>query len=116
MTMKTKNNRINFIGGYQPKDDTPVTPPPAVKPAHKLERCGQFLGIRPCEKYVPKTNADRIRCMTDEELVELLMKTLGDCSYDSKCPAKQICEGTISCRDIILKWLKAPAEGLEERI
>lgn len=109
MTMKTKNNRINFVGGHQPKDDTPVTPPPAVKPAHE-----PFFGIRRCEKYVPKTNADRIRSMTDEELVELLMKTIGDCSYDSICPAKQICEETISCRDIILKWLKGPAEGLEE--
>ena len=140
MAMKTKTNRINLVGGHQPKD-TPTTPPPAVKPAHNLERyveqmhdkrnsqieescrsflmahgwdgqdleqakrigenysiClgrdGQFLGIRRCDKYVPMTNADRIRSMTNEELAEFLQDWKG--SEDA------------------LKWLKDPANILEE--
>lgn len=108
MTMKTKNNRINFIGGYQPKDDTPVTPPPAVKPAHE-----PFFGIRRCEKYVPKTNADRIRSMTDEELAGLFNSRIWSCEKGFDCPAEKHCNFH-NCKETLLEWLKAPAEGLEE--
>ena len=55
---------------------------------------GQFLGIRRCDKYVPTTNVDRIRAMTDEELAEFLEKWKG--SEDT------------------LKWLKAPQNTSEE--
>lgn len=61
------------------------------------------------------TNSDRIRNMTDEQLAELLLKTIGDCSDGSECPAEEVCEGTTSCREVILKWLKDPVETLEEK-
>lgn len=99
MIMKTKTNRINFVGGHQPKDNSPITPPPAVKPAHK-----PFFGIRPCEKYVPKTNADRVRSMTDEELAEFLREQ--KCGY--------LCKDCEECLKDTLKWLKGPANNLED--
>jgi len=53
-----------------------------------------------CKEYeaVPMTNADHIRSMSDEELVELI-----ECPYGMQCP---IGHGT--CGDCILEWLKQP--------
>jgi hypothetical protein len=63
----------------------------------------------------PKTNADKIRAMTDEELATFL-ETFGCCHYcsehhrlggarfysDEKCDEH--------CQDHLLDWLKQPAE------
>jgi hypothetical protein len=53
------------------------------------------------------TNADHIRAMTDEELVEVLC-----------CPTYIVGEamqcGKGSCRDCREKWLKQPYEGGED--
>lgn len=54
---------------------------------------------RECSYYKPKTNADRIRSMTDEELARFLINfenTFGE-EY----------EGEVSCVD----WLKSESEG-----
>lgn len=68
------------------------------------------FGIELAEEYKPKTNADRIRSMSDEELAEFLRQTvwengnnLFDC-YDYICnhPCTE-CKG-------YLKWLQAEAE------
>lgn len=48
----------------------------------------------------PKTNADKIRAMTDEELAYWIM-----CPYDSP-----YCTGTDQCIECTLEWLKQPAE------
>lgn len=46
----------------------------------------------------PKTNGDRIRQMTDEELVDQF--------GDSICDIVENCEKNISCYDCKLQWLK----------
>lgn len=48
---------------------------------------------------VPMTNADRIRSMSDEELVEVI-----DCPYDS------LCFGAENCHECCLEWLQKSAE------
>lgn len=50
----------------------------------------------------PKTNADRIRAMTDRELVEIIM-----CPYDSDI---ETCVTKGTCLDCCMEWLKQPAE------
>ena len=62
----------------------------------------------------PKTNGDRIRAMTDEELFEWAMKQVG-CGFDF-FPCGVVCDGkcesydTETCKAKILEWLKQPAE------
>ena len=51
----------------------------------------------------PKTNADRVRSMTDEELAELLLDGLDATVCSSGCC---VCDG--DCRGRMLNWLKQP--------
>lgn len=56
----------------------------------------------------PETNADRIRAMTDEELVDWLLLYL----LCSVCPMQDYCSTTdLPCEKVILEWLQQPAEG-----
>ncbi len=63
---------------------------------------------------VPKTNADRIRAMSDEELVEFAKKQIG-CGFDY-FPCGVVCEGKCEtytdeeCRAKILQYLQQPAD------
>lgn len=54
----------------------------------------------------PKTNADRIRSMTDEELAEVLFGSCIEHMGVEECfhPAK-------ACKSCVLDWLKAESEG-----
>ena len=61
------------------------------------------------ENQRTKTNADRIRAMSDEELAD---------SFTNKCLCDFIpyhtqdhCASYDSCKGCILEWLKQPAEG-----
>lgn len=49
----------------------------------------------------PKTNADRIRAMSDEELVKWVS--------DGCPPGEHKCKG-VACDDCWMQWLKQPAE------
>jgi len=50
----------------------------------------------------PTTNADRIRSMTDEELVELLTEEEGFC-----CPVRGVdCLKELDCQECFARWLK----------
>lgn len=49
------------------------------------------------------TNADRIRAMSDEELLEYLYG-ICDCDH-ADVPCKEHC-GEMPCRDAWMKWLK----------
>lgn len=66
---------------------------------------------RLCRKRYAKTNADRIRAKSDEELAEFLIQD-GDCPpermYPDSCPN---CDRVTSyiCRDCWLDWLKQEA-------
>ena len=57
------------------------------------------------ESLQPKTNADRIRAMTDEELAYLIR--CGVCELIGA--TLDLCE-TNTCVDCVLGWLKQPAE------
>ena len=54
-----------------------------------------------------KTNADRIRAMTDEELVQFIRKPFCDRRTHEEC-TRSYC-GVCDC--CILDWLKEPAKG-----
>ena len=55
------------------------------------------------------TNADKIRQMTDEELVEMYDKLIQDCEY---CPLYHSCvtESGLTCKEKYLRWLQQEAE------
>ena len=61
---------------------------------------------RDCQHFCEKTNADRIRAMSDEELAEMLWKT--GRNYRAVCadPVVDYNEH----RDHLISWLKQPAE------
>lgn len=52
-----------------------------------------------------KTNADRIREMSDEELVKLLSTGTFICGR-----LKDVCEDMPGCEECLLAWLRSPAE------
>lgn len=66
--------------------------------------------------YVPQTNADRIRAMTDEELAEWMETNVTCCSCPVDLDACHNFEisGELSCEEILLDWLKAPVEEVQE--
>ena len=57
----------------------------------------------------PKTNADRIRAMTDEELARFLSAPC-ECSVDPETDGYREC-GNPLCIAYLVKWLQQPAEG-----
>ena len=60
-----------------------------------------------CKVYIGKTNADRIRSMTDEELARLFAdENCGYCRIHDFCFAKG-CQ--IDCEDMWLDWLREEA-------
>ncbi len=48
--------------------------------------------LRRCGQLPPKTNADRIRSMTDEELAEWLPFQMGACNMNEKCGNDCTCD------------------------
>jgi len=74
---------------------------------------GKSAGEAPCveckhrymDKYTPMTNGDRIRQMTDEELMELIRCPH---SVDGCSVAK------ISCEECTLQWLREVADHVME--
>ena len=76
----------------------------------KCYNCGFYFekGTFLKEVSEKKTNADRIRAMTDEELADLL-----SCSMCSLCVLHYYCKenrNNRNCDDVILEWLKQEAE------
>ena len=60
---------------------------------------------RDCEYYVPQTNADRIRSMTDEDLAEVLF---GNCI--EHMGVEECSHLEEACKSCVLDWLKAESE------
>ena len=63
------------------------------------------------KKMEPMTNADRIRAMSDEELVSFLMRLMGH----AQCFAEGIfpyhpCPQNQNCKQCGIDWLQQPAE------
>ena len=66
------------------------------------------------EELKPKTNADRIRAMTDEELMEFLEHDYWSIDYCKKdAPIDQETKECLlpSCKQCWLEWLKQEADG-----
>ena len=65
-----------------------------------------------CKGYIPMTNADRIRAMSDEELADNWMRDFvvcHRCAYRYECE----CDEYVTyekCREGIVEWLQQPAE------
>lgn len=57
------------------------------------------------------TNADRIRAMSDGKLAELLGKLVhcGGCQMRDNCKVDNL-----PCNNVLLEWLKQPAENQKE--
>lgn len=75
---------------------------------------------RDCEYYVPQTNADRIRNMTDEELAELLYSLQTEDLDGMFCKTEDKCEEMMDsgdeipksmCKQCLVKWLRSESEG-----
>ena len=67
------------------------------------------MGVKEVVMYIPKTNADRIRNMTDEELAEFLtgdVLTVVDCC-DCDEPENEYGSCIGDCKKHYLKWLQA---------
>ena len=68
------------------------------------------------DRFTPMTNADRIRNMTDEELVKMLDIAFCECP-----PNMETDEGDYNCppdccrEKCWLEWLKSPAESEGEK-
>lgn len=90
---------------------------------YRCERCGCYFDIygnfhSPIQQQIMevKTNADKIRSMTDEELAKFLADGF-DCegcklSYVEDIWHETHCNGKHNeCWKNLLEWLKQPAEG-----
>ena len=93
----------------------------------KCYHCGTedkafFLEGSDCDKFnqevlaAPKTNGDRIRAMSDEELAECLYHgfDINYCTIGPQCEERlETGRGVPAewCKGCIMKWLKQPAEG-----
>lgn len=74
--------------------------------------CDKPTMWRPGPNYVPPTNADRLRAMSDEELSEFISRIeIGD--FGNQVYGKtfcDMCKGQYECDDCRLWWLQQPAE------
>lgn len=61
----------------------------------------------------PKTNADRIRAMRDEQLAEFIGRVKEPCDYCQLATVMGACTESL-CDDAMLKWLKHPVEEDED--
>ncbi len=65
---------------------------------------------RECSYYKPKTNADRIRSMTDEELAIYMMCPNEMGLAEINCDKIDVC----NCYECLLNWLRAESEEKHE--
>ena len=63
---------------------------------------------RDCQYFREKTNADRIRSMSDDNLAEFLCQVNG--CYQMSCPGAEMCVFQGDRANGLKKWLKQPAE------
>jgi predicted RNA-binding protein with PIN domain len=61
---------------------------------------------RDCQHYREKTNADRIRAITDEELAQWLIFEYGRCEW---CDENKDCTDA-DCLACVVGWLRQPAK------
>ena len=64
---------------------------------------------RNCKYYQPASNADMIRAMDDEELVEFFCDMIQDCRCNN-VPCQKFCAIKKTCEQAWLDWLKEEGE------
>ena len=78
------------------------------------DHCKSYPRCYGCNAYREPTNSDRIRAMTDDELVVFLDGFSGrclDCAEDAKNKSCQIYKEGHYCRpQDIMEWLQQPVE------
>ena len=74
--------------------------------------------VRDCAYFRERTNADKIRSMSDEELVKIHYSGSPHCTADdpTQCDRRDYADGLTPCEQCYLKWLQQPAgeEGKHE--
>lgn len=82
-----------------------------VKPCYTLHYRGSYCAEQRAKHGLggPRTNADKIRAMTDEELASEMFIGM-ECGA---CPCADKCGNGSHCKDTILEWLQQPAEVSE---
>lgn len=108
---------------------TPMKNKPLVNATCKLGNKGCFEdgrchAIGNCENKI-MTNADRIRAMSDEELADAIFRLhIDDCKEMHFCKESDRCDEILDkgelipkemCRACLMEWLKAAADGREEK-
>ena len=63
---------------------------------------------RDCQHFWEKTNADRIRAMSDEELAKWILQFVIDCT---ELTLGEDCRFEDGSEATMVEWLKQPAEG-----
>ena len=65
--------------------------------------------VRDCQYFWQKTNADRIRAMSDEELADYLYRDMIGFVCEMKRERNESCS-EYGCKDCMMEWLQQPAE------
>lgn len=69
-------------------------------------QCSKCITSSDFTGFVPKTNADRIRSMSDEELAEFLIDHHNyPCKYCVHCWKDS--ENDVGCKGALMRWLKS---------
>ena len=84
--------------------------------SHEHYRATEDFARRLIDHAKPMRNADKIRAMSDEEITEFVCRnginTLCDIICGGECNAIASFKnsGDEACKEIVMKWLKQPAE------
>ena len=87
---------------------------------HNCKYCKAECGFggenrqRDCKGYIPMTNADRIRAMSDEKLACFLCDMISNCDV-RYCPGAETCGTEIGKAGGLQRWLKQTTEESHDR-
>lgn len=121
--MRHENGNCTVAGGFCTAVNDPIC-----EALHNAYDCGYTEAIHRVQEklgnkveakgveidpvnYATKTNADRIRSMSDEELSEFINTTMTVCDccvYDGNCVEYA---NIMKCRKGVLGWLQKPVKG-----
>ena len=112
--MRHENGNCTVAGGFCTAVNDPIC-----EALHNAFDCGYRSALRQhgvtdkdVGKSEPLTNAQKIRAMTDEELVKLHYSCSAHCIADDPtvCDRHDFIGNLTPCEQCYLKWLQQPAE------